>query len=140
MKKIAVIYWTGTGNTKSMADIVCNSLENLSVEYKLYEASEFNSSLIEEYDGFAFGCPAMGAEVLEESEFQPMWDEVKDKLANKKTFLFGSWGWGDGEYMIYWENEAKDLGINLSYKSITCMGEPDDSVKEELENAAKSLL
>ena len=127
MKKIAVIYWTGTGNTKSMADIVCNSLENLSVEYKLYEASEFNSSLIEEYDGFAFGCPAMGAEELEPDEFEPFYSSIEGELNGKNIALFGSYEWADGEWMKTWEERAKGSGANVfEGQGLIIYDKPDD--------------
>jgi flavorubredoxin len=73
-----------------------------------------------------FGCPAMGAEVLEEAEYQPMWDEVKGELSGKKIALFGSYGWGDGEWMRMWEDEAKGAGAELAVDSVIVNGAPDD--------------
>ena len=73
------------------------------------------------------GCPAMGAEVLEESEFQPMWDEIKSQLTGKKVALFGSYGWGDGEWMRSWEADCSDSGVSLSAESVMANNAPDDA-------------
>lgn len=91
--KTAVIYWSGTGNTEAMAKAVS---EGAGAE--LFTVSDFSGS-VEDYDAVAFGCPAMGAEVLEEDEFEPFFSSVEDKLNGKKVALFGSYGWGDGEWI-----------------------------------------
>ena len=97
MSKVAVVFWSGTGNTQTMADAVAAGAQGAGAEVDVKTASEFGAADVASYDAIAFGCPAMGAEVLEESEFQPMFDDVKGELAGKKIALFGSYGWGDGE-------------------------------------------
>ena len=99
MSKIAVVYWSGTGNTESMADAVAQGAKDKGAEVKLFTPDSFNSSMVDEFDAIAFGCPAMGAEELEESEFEPMFSDCESKLGGKKIALFGSYGWGDGEWM-----------------------------------------
>ncbi len=106
MEKIAVVYWSGTGNTEIMANKVVEGAKAKGAEVDLFTASEFNKSKLADYSALALGCSSMGAEVLEESEFQPMWDEIKDDISDKKVVLFGSYGWGDGEWMRNWEEEA----------------------------------
>ncbi len=106
MKK-AVIYWSGTGNTEAMAKAVAEG-----ADAELYTVSEFNGN-IEDYDVLAFGCPAMGAEVLEETEFEPFFTDAEGKLSGKKVAIFGSYGWGDGEWMREWEARCKAQGISL---------------------------
>ncbi len=106
MKK-AVIYWSGTGNTEVMAKAVAEG-----ADAELYTVSEFSGN-IEDYDALAFGCPAMGAEVLEETEFEPFFTDAEGKLAGKKVAIFGSYGWGDGEWMREWESRCKAQGISL---------------------------
>lgn len=134
MSKVAVVYWSGTGNTAAMADAVVEGAKSAGADATLYEAADFNSSVASEYDGIAFGCPSMGADVLEEMEFQPMWDEVKDNISDKKVALFGSWGWSGGTWMDNWEEDAAECGITLACDSVICMEYPDD---ETLEACAK---
>lgn len=106
MKK-AVIYWSGTGNTEAMAIAVAEG-----AEAELFSVSEFSGD-IAEYDAIAFGCPAMGAEVLEEDEFEPFFTAVEGALNGKKVALFGSYGWGDGEWMRNWVDRVKETGAVL---------------------------
>ena len=105
--KTAVIFWSGTGNTEAMAKAVAES-----AGAELFSVSDFTGN-IEDYDAVAFGCPAMGAEVLEENEFEPFFAGIEDKLNGKKIALFGSYGWGDGEWMRSWEDRVKSDGAVL---------------------------
>ena len=99
MSKIAVVYWSGTGNTESMANKVADGAKRAGAEVSLFTASEFQANMMDQFDAIAFGCPSMGAEQLEESEFEPMFNECEAKLQGKKIALFGSYGWGDGEWL-----------------------------------------
>ena len=110
MSKVAVVFWSGTGNTEAMANAVADGAKNAGAEVEMFEAADFSADKVADFDGLAFGCPSMGAEVLEEDEFQPMGDDVKDSLAGKKVVLFGSYGWGSGEWMENWEGEVDALG------------------------------
>ena len=114
MSKVAVVFWSGTGNTQTMADAVAAGAQGAGAEVDVKTASEFGAADVASYDAIAFGCPAMGVEVLEESEFQPMFDDVKGELSGKKIALFGSYGWGDGEWMRNWEDDCRDAGANLA--------------------------
>ena len=114
MSKVAVVFWSGTGNTQTMADAVAAGAQGAGAEVDVKTASEFGAADVASYDAIAFGCPAMGAEVLEESEFQPMFDDVKGELSGKKIALFGSYGWGDGEWMRNWEDDCRDAGASSS--------------------------
>ena len=105
--KTAVIYWSGTGNTEMMAQAIA---EGAGAE--LFRVSDFTGS-IADYDRIAFGCSAMGAEVLEEDEFEPFFTSIEDALSGKTIALFGSYGWGDGEWMRNWEDRVKEDGANL---------------------------
>ena len=126
MSKIAVVFWSGTGNTEAMAKAVEEGAKGKGAEVVEYGASAFSAGEVSKYDAIAFGCPAMGAEVLEEGEFQPMWDEVKGSLKGKKIALFGSYGWGDGEWMRNWEEDAKAAGAVLAADGLTVNEAPDD--------------
>ncbi|HBN10662.1 MAG TPA: flavodoxin [Ruminococcus sp.] len=105
--KTAVIYWSGTGNTEMMAKAIAEG-----AGADIFTVSEFSGN-IEDYDKIAFGCPAMGAEVLEEDEFEPFFTDAESKLSGKTVALFGSYGWGDGEWMRNWEERVKNSGAVL---------------------------
>ena len=105
--KTAVIYWSGTGNTEAMAQAVAEG-----AKAELFTVAEFSGN-VADYDAFAFGCPAMGAEVLEEDEFEPFFTGIEGSLAGKKVLLFGSYGWGDGEWMRNWYDRTKAAGAEL---------------------------
>jgi flavodoxin short chain len=105
--KTAVIYWSVTGNTEQMAAAVAEG-----AGADLFAVSAWNGTL-EDYDRLAFGCPAMGAEVLEEEEFEPFFSAIEDQLSGKTVALFGSYGWGDGEWMRNWEERVKAAGAVL---------------------------
>ena len=127
--KAAVIYWSGTGNTEQMANAIA---EGAGAE--LFSVSDFTGD-IADYDRIAFGCSAMGDEVLEDTEFEPMFDGCKGALKGKNIALFGSYGWGDGEWMRNWEESCKEAGANLVCDSVICQEEPDD----EATDACKAL-
>ena len=130
MSKVAIVYWSGTGNTEAMANAVADGVHGKGSEAVLIGPSDFSASAVADYDAIAFGCPAMGAEQLEEAEYQPMWDDVKGVLSGKKIALFGSYGWGDGEWMRLWEDEARDAGADLVVDSVMANNEPDDDAVE----------
>ena len=124
MGKIAIVYWSGTGNTEAMANFVA---EGAGGQADLFTPGEFSADLVSNYSALAFGCPSMGAEQLEESEFEPMFEAVKPALAGKKIALFGSYGWGGGEWMRTWEDDCAAAGLTLCAESVICQDEPDDA-------------
>jgi len=126
MSKVAVVFWSGTGNTETMANEVSDGARKAGAEVQSFTSAEFDAAKMDEFDAVAFGCPAMGSEELEEDEFAPMFESVKSKLNGKKIALFGSYGWGDGEWMRNWEQDCRDNGAVLAAESVTCNGEPDD--------------
>ncbi|MBO5448664.1 MAG: flavodoxin [Ruminococcus sp.] len=133
MKK-AVIYWSGTGNTEAMAKAVA---EGAGAE--LFTVSDFSGS-IGDYDSVAFGCPAMGAEVLEEDEFEPFFTAAEDKLDGKKVALFGSYGWGDGEWMRNWEERVKNSGaVLVNGEGVIANETPGDDDLEKCRELGKAL-
>ena len=135
MSKVAVVYWSSTGNTEAMANAVADGIREKGGEAVLHTCEDFDGSKVAEYDAIAFGCPAMGDEVLEDTEFEPMFDGCKDALKGKNIALFGSYGWGDGEWMRNWEESCKEAGANLVCDSVICQEEPDD----EATDACKAL-
>ena len=126
MSKVAVVYWSGTGNTEAMANAVKAGAAGAGASVSVFGPSDFSADKVAEFDAIAFGCPAMGAEVLEEDEFDPMFTEVEGALSGKKIALFGSYGWGDGEWMRNWEERCKEAGAVLAADSVTANEAPDD--------------
>ena len=125
MKKIAVIYWSGTGNTEAMADLVAAAAADAGATVDKFTAAEFQVSSAADYAGFALGCPAMGAEQLEETEFEPMYQELRSALSGKPVGLFGSYGWGDGEWIRTWAEDAESAGARLVVEPVMANGSPD---------------
>ena len=139
MSKVAVVYWSGTGNTEAMANKVAEGAKAAGAEVEVISADDFDGTDISGFDGVAFGCPAMGDEELEDSVFQPVFEACEAKLAGKKVALFGSYGWGDGEWMRSWEKDCDDVGINLVCESVICTETPDDAALEACRALGKAL-
>ena len=139
MKKTAVVYWSGTGNTEAMADAVLTGMKDAGADAVLYTAAEFSPSKLSELDAVAFGCPAMGAEMLEESEFEPMFNDCKGSLGGKKVALFGSYGWGEGDWMRSWEEKCQNDGVALAVDSVICNEEPDDEAQAACIELGKAI-
>ena len=126
MSKIAVVYWSGTGNTEKMAQAVADAASAKGAAVDLLTVDAFDTGSVSAYDAIAFGCPAMGAEVLEESEFEPMFAAVEGSLGGKTIGLFGSYGWGDGEWMRSWEDRCRAANAVLVMDGVIANNEPDD--------------
>ena len=140
MSKVAIIYWSGTGNTEKMAEAIYSRLKEKEVDADLIQAGAFTSADIDKYNAFAFGCPAMGNEELEESEFEPMFESVEDKLADKPTIIFGSYEWNDGQWMLDWQERCENTGINLSDDGLAVYDSPSDEDIISCQSLADSLI
>lgn len=125
MQKIAIVYWSGTGNTEAMARAVAEGAESTGSAVSLLTAAEFSADQMADFDAISFGCPAMGAEELEEEEFAPLFESCTGKLSGKTIGLFGSYGWGDGEWMRSWEETCRGAGANLVSPGVICQEAPD---------------
>ncbi len=137
--KIAVVYWSGTGNTEAMAQSVEKGAESAGAEVEMFTASEFNGDKVKDYGAIAFGCPSMGDEELEDSEFEPMFNDCEPSLNGKKIALFGSYGWGDGEWMRSWEEKCNEIGANIACDSVICNDAPDDEAVSACEALGAEL-
>ena len=126
MRKIAVVYWSATGNTEEMAKAVAQGARGAGASCDLLPCDRMDADKVKQYDALIFGCPAMGAEELEQDAFEPMFSAVKPALADKKVALFGSYGWGGGEWMQTWEADCAAAGITLAHESVICNEAPDD--------------
>jgi len=138
--KAAVVFWSGTGNTEAMADAVAEGLKGAGAEVSTFKPADFNADKVAEFDAIAFGCPAMGAEVLEEDEFEPMFAGLESALSGKKIALFGSYGWGDGQWMRDWEVRSKAAGAVLTTDSVMANNEPDDDAIAACKALGASLV
>lgn len=140
MSKIAVVYWSGTGNTEAMAEEVANGAKAAGAEVESFTTDDFAADKMNDYDAVAFGCPAMGDEVLEEDEFEPLFEDCKAKLSGKKIALFGSYGWGDGEWMRNWVEQMEGAGATVvGGEDAICQEAPDEDAQDELKAMGKQL-
>lgn len=113
MSKLAVIYWSMTGNTARMASSIAEGAQSAGAEVSLRKVSELTAADALTFDRIALGCPAMGAEVLEELKFEPFFAELEKSLSGRKVALFGSYGWGDGQWMRDWQERVHTAGGQL---------------------------
>ena len=140
MNKLAIVYWSGTGNTETMANCIADGARESGAEVAMLSPGEFSATRFSEFGVVAFGCPAMGAEVLEETEFRPMFDACKRSLGGKRVALFGSYGWGDGEWMRTWESDCDSAGVSLVCESVICTETPDDAALDACRALGKALV
>ncbi len=138
MSKILVVYWSGSGNTEAMANAIVEGIESVNGDVHLAHVSE--NPNIEDYDKVIFGCPAMGCENLEDGEFEPYFAECESKLTDKKIALFGSYGWGGGEWMYLWTDRCKDAGAIIYGDGLICNEAPDDDVLNSCVELGKEFV
>lgn len=140
MEKIYVIYWSMSGNTQAMAEAIAKGINDSGKEAVVQYVSEASVSELQDAKVFALGCPAMGAEVLEEGEMEPFVSEVEGIAAGKKIALFGSYGWGDGQWMRDWEERMIGCGAAIiNGAGLICHETPDDAMISECENLGKQI-
>ena len=139
MSKVAVVYWSGTGNTEEMANQVAAGAKAAGADVSVFTSADFNTEMIGQFDAIAFGCPAMGDEVLEEEIFEPMFNDCESRLSGKKIALFGSYGWGDGDWMKNWEETCKNDGAVMACDFVICCDAPDDEATEACKALGKAV-
>ena len=139
MGKVAVVFWSGTGNTEAMANAVVDGVKAAGAEVDLFQVDDFKPEDIAGYDGVIFGCPAMGDEVLEEDSFEPFFAEAEAKLNGVPVALFGSYGWGGGKWMEDWVERTKNAGAKLFSDGLIAENAPDDDVLEECKKLGKDF-
>lgn len=140
MAQVVVAYWSGSGNTEAMASMVAKGVEAAGGTAKVVAIDDFNASELAHEAVFALGCPAMGDEVLEETIVEPFVAEVEKFASGKKIGLFGSYGWGDGEWMRNWVDQMKNAGAEvLGGEDAICVESPDDEAEAKLIELGKKL-
>jgi flavodoxin short chain len=127
MGKTAIVYWSGTGNTEAMASAIERGLKAGGDSTSLYPVSKASKSIASDFGKIAFGCPSMGVEVLEENEFEPYFASIEKSLKGKKIALFGSYGWGDGQWMRDWQERAEKDGAIVFEEGFAVQEAPDES-------------
>lgn len=131
MNQLAIVYWSGTGNTEAMANCIAQGAEEAGAQVQQMGPSDFSAARLSEFNVIAFGCPAMGAEVLEEMEFEPMFAGLEHALSGKKIALFGSYGWGDGQWMRDWCARCMDVNAAVYDGQGLMVHEAPDSDAQE---------
>ena len=140
MSKAAVIFWSQTGNTEQMANAIAEGIREGGMECDLLNVADTNPADAAAYAKIALGCPAMGAEVLEETEFDPFFTELESKISGRKVALFGSYGWGDGQWMRDWCARCDDAGANLyDAEGLMAHETPDDAAQEACRELGRKL-
>ena len=140
MEKVSIVYWSGTGNTEAMAAAMAEGVKDAGAEVELLTVDKADAAVLSEAKAFALGCPAMGAEELEEGEMEPFMAELDSQIAGKTIALFGSYGWGGGEWMRDWESRVvSDGAAVLSGEGIIADNAPDDDVLAECRAAGAKL-
>jgi flavodoxin short chain len=131
MSKTAIIYWSGTGNTEAMAKAIERGMKSAGAETELLPVDKADAGALDAYGKLAFGCPSMGNEELEDSVFGPFFSAAEGKLGGKPVALFGSYGWGDGEWMRSWQARAAKAGAALFEEGLIQQEAPDEAVCEQ---------
>lgn len=140
MGNIKVVFWSGTGNTQAMAEAVANGIRSAGGSVDLLQFSDITADTLVTDEKFALGCPAMGAEQLEEGEVEPFFNELENKLSGKKIALFGSYGWGSGEWMDIWVERVKAAGGTvITGKGVIANNAPDESAVSDCESLGSAL-
>ena len=138
---VSVVYWSGTGNTEAMANAVAEGITEAGGEAKLIPVSEANVDELATESAFALGCPSMGVEVLEEEEMEPFVEALESKVGGKNILLFGSYGWGDGEWMRNWVERMTNAGaFMVEEEGIIANEAPDDEVVEACTAGGRALV
>lgn len=138
MKKIAVVYFSMTGNTEAMAGEVVTGAKEAGADVSLFSSADFKADMLDQYDGIAFGCPAMGNEELEEGEFEPLFADCERALGQKPIVLFGSYSWADGQWMLNWKDRCDERNLNV-LDTVIAYASPDAAAIEACRKLGKTL-
>ena len=138
MKKIAVVYFSMTGNTEAMAGEVVTGAKEAGADVSLFSSADFKADMLDQYDGIAFGCPAMGYEELEEGEFEPLFADCESALGQKPIVLFGSYSWADGQWMLNWKDRCDERNLNV-LDTVIAYAAPDAAAIEACRKLGNTL-
>ncbi|WP_026652386.1 flavodoxin [Butyrivibrio proteoclasticus] len=140
MSKVKVVFWSGSGNTQAMADAVANGVKSAGGEAEVLTFDSISVNDVANDSVIAFGCPAMGAEVLEEGTVEPFMETYETRCSGKKIALFGSYGWGDGQWMRDWQDRLKAAGASIiGGEGVIANNAPDDAAVSQCEDLGRML-
>lgn len=139
MKKVSIVFWSGTGNTEIMANKIAEGVKSAGNEVDIFTPADYSADMVANYDVVVLGCPSMGAEELEDGEFAPMYEGIKSALAGKSVALFGSYGWGDGEWLRTWQDDVEGAGATVVCESLMINETPDADGEASCVDFGKSL-
>ena len=132
-----IVYWSGSGNTEKMANLIAQGIKENGVEAQVIDVSHANSDIFNDEDIIILGCPAMGAEMLEECEFEPFIESISSKVSGKKAVLFGSYDWGDGDWMRDWMSRMEEYGCDVIFDGLIIREALEDDCTECLKKRKK---
>ena len=140
MSKVGIIYWSSTGNTEAMAQAVEEGAKAAGADVEIMEVADADVDKALSFDVLALGCPAMGDEELEDGEFEPFFSDLEGKLSGKKVALFGSYDWGDGEWMRTWAERMEQAGAQIvGGEGLICHGTPGADAIDECESLGREV-
>lgn len=134
-----IIYWSQSGNTEKMANLILQGIELEGKKAELVDVSSVSIDDVKNEEILILGCPASGAEELEESEMEPFVKSLEGNIQGKKVALFGSWGWGNGEWMTEWEKRMESYGATLISEGLTVQEYPEGEDEDKCINFGKLI-
>ncbi len=141
MSKVTIIYWSGTGNTEVMAEAIASGVNEAGSTAEVVSVENASKDMVVKAKTIAFGCPSMGAEVLEEELMEPFIESLSDiDFSDKSVALFGSYDWGDGEWMRNWEEQMQGFGAKLIGSGLIIRLSPDASGVEQCKSLGSQLV
>lgn len=141
MSNIQVVFWSQSGNTEAMANAVADGIRKAGKEADVVFVGDASIDELKSAKVFALGCPAMGAEVLEEGEMEPFVSDLEMSVSGKTIGLFGSYGWGDGQWMRDWVDRMTSAGATVvDGEGVICMGAPDADATAQCEALGARLV
>lgn len=140
MARIGIVYWSGTGNTEQMAQLVAEGARAAGASVEVFAVSDTSASDVAQFDAVALGCPAMGDEALEEGEFEPFYEAFKALGYKKPVALFGSYSWAEGAWMQSWEEDARVSGLQLVNQGVIAFEAPEGEVAEACKKLGSQLV
>lgn len=139
MAKVAIVYWSGSGNTEAMAHAVEEGVQNAGAEVSINFVSDTSADETASFEYIALGCPASGNEELEEYEFEPFFEELLPQLQNKKVVIFGSYSWNQGDWMNTWKERLNQAGVETVAEPVVAYSYPEDEILEECRQLGEAL-
>lgn len=140
MSNVTIVFWSGTGNTAMMAEMIAAGVSEAGKTAQVVPVESVSAADLKEEKAFALGCPSMGEEQLEETIMEPFMEELDSMISGKNVGLFGSYGWGNEEWMRDWEDRIQSDGaVLVNGEGVACNGAPDGETEEALKELGRAL-